>query len=134
MGSSDASFLGNASRWNPEDLLVASVSACHQLWYLHLCAENGISVTSYTDNAQGEMVQEVTGAGRFATVSLSPVVEIQSDDDLALAIQLHGEAHAKCFIGNSVNFAIECHPVVRHARPKDVAPAPSKERHNLPWY
>lgn len=46
-GSSDPAFLGDKSRWNPEDLLVASVSACHKLWYLHLCAEAGISRVSH---------------------------------------------------------------------------------------
>ena len=43
-GSSDPSFRGDAARWNPEELLVASVSACHKLWYLHLCSDNGVVV------------------------------------------------------------------------------------------
>ncbi|MGH3747387.1 MAG: OsmC family protein [Micromonosporaceae bacterium] len=45
--SSDPSFLGDAGRWNPEELLVASLSQCHMLWYLHLCADNGVVVTEY---------------------------------------------------------------------------------------
>jgi len=44
LGSSDPAFRGDSSRWNPEELLVASLSACHKLWYLHLCAEAGAAV------------------------------------------------------------------------------------------
>ena len=63
-GSSDAAFRGNAERWNPEDLMVAAASACHQLWYLHLCADAGIAVQAYVDDAVGTMV-EAPGPGRF---------------------------------------------------------------------
>ena len=52
-GSSDPAFRGDARRWNPEELLVASLSTCHQLWYLHLCAEAGIVVTAYHDEPSG---------------------------------------------------------------------------------
>jgi organic hydroperoxide reductase OsmC/OhrA len=45
-GSADPGFRGDADRWNPEELLVASLSACHQLWYLHLAAEAGLVVTA----------------------------------------------------------------------------------------
>ena len=64
-GSSDPSFLGDAARWNPEEMLVASVSACHQLWYLHLCADAGVVVTAYTDASSGEMIETADGGGRF---------------------------------------------------------------------
>ncbi|BDA85823.1 hypothetical protein Sa4125_33650 [Aureimonas sp. SA4125] len=53
-GSSDPAFRGDPDRWNPEELLLASLSACHQLWYLHLCARDGIVVTAYEDKAEGE--------------------------------------------------------------------------------
>ncbi len=52
-GSSDPAFRGDATRYNPEELLVAALSACHMLWYLHLCAESGIVVTEYVDEARG---------------------------------------------------------------------------------
>ena len=50
-GSSDPRFRGDATRWNPEELLLGAISACHQLWYLHLCAEAGVVVTAYVDDA-----------------------------------------------------------------------------------
>ncbi|HLY56474.1 MAG TPA: OsmC family protein, partial [Stellaceae bacterium] len=68
-GSSDPAFRGDPARWNPEELLVASVSACHKLWYLHLASEAGIVVTEYVDSAEGEMVEEADGAGRFIQVT-----------------------------------------------------------------
>ena len=54
-GSSDPAFHGDATRWNPEDLLLASIAACHKLWYLHLCSAARISVISYRDEAEATM-------------------------------------------------------------------------------
>lgn len=113
-GSSDAKFRGHAERWNPEDLLVASASACHKLWYLHLCADAGIAVQSYVDEAIGTMV-EGPGEGRFTRIVLHPHVVIRAGDDRERAAQLHHEAHAKCYVANSVNFPIECEPVIEAA-------------------
>jgi organic hydroperoxide reductase OsmC/OhrA len=112
-GSSDPAFRGDASRWNPEELLVASLSACHKLWYLHLCATAGVVVTSYVDSAEGEMEEAADGSGQFRRVLLRPVVTISSESDQAKAQELHALAHAKCFIANSVNFAVEHQPAVR---------------------
>ncbi|RYC17869.1 OsmC family protein [Ciceribacter ferrooxidans] len=110
-GSADPAFRGDAERWNPEDLLVASVSACHKLWYLHLCAVNGVVVTAYEDHAEGLMVTEEDGSGRFAEVVLRPRVTISSGDR-ERAASLHHDAHEKCFIANSVNFPVRCEPVI----------------------
>ncbi|WP_414884383.1 OsmC family protein, partial [Sphingomonas sp. Leaf412] len=60
-GSSDPAFRGDPTRWNPEELLIASLSACHQLWYLSLCAAAGVIVTAYADEATGEMAQDADG-------------------------------------------------------------------------
>jgi organic hydroperoxide reductase OsmC/OhrA len=111
-GSSDPAFLGDAARWNPEDLLVASLAACHQLWYLHLCSEAGIVVLAYRDEASGTMAEDATGAGRFSRVVLRPHVTVRADDDAETALRLHHDAHARCFIANSVNFPVELEPVV----------------------
>ncbi len=108
-GSSDPAFRGDADHWNPEDLLVASVSACHKLWYLHLCAEAGIAVQHYRDTAEGLMVESADG-GRFTKIVLRPHVVIRAGDDAELAERLHHAAHAQCFIANSVNFPIDCEP------------------------
>ncbi len=110
-GSADPAFRGDAERWNPEDLLVASVSACHKLWYLHLCAVNGVVVTAYEDHAEGLMVTEEDGSGRFTEVVLRPRVTISSGDR-ERAASLHHDAHEKCFIANSVNFPVRCEPVI----------------------
>lgn len=110
-GSADPAFRGDADRWNPEDLLVASVSACHKLWYLHLCAVNGVVVTAYEDHAEGQMVTEEDGSGRFTEVVLRPRVTISSGDR-ERAASLHHDAHEKCFIANSVNFPVRCEPTI----------------------
>jgi organic hydroperoxide reductase OsmC/OhrA len=112
LGSSDAAFRGDAARWNPEQLLVASLASCHQLWYLHLCADAGISVIAYRDQAEGIMAEDVSGSGRFVRVILRPSVTIAAGGDTALAMALHAEAHAKCFIANSVGFPVDHMAVV----------------------
>ena len=111
-GSSDPAFRGDASRWNPEDLLVASLSACHKLWYLHFCSVNGIIVEDYVDNAEGTLVMEKDGAGQFSEVVLKPVITI-SKGDPARADELHHDAHEKCFIARSVNFPIRVEGTVK---------------------
>jgi len=108
-GSSDPAFRGDADRWNPEDLMVAAASACHKLWYLHLCVEAGISVMAYRDEAEGTML-ETPEPGRFTEIVLRPQVQIRSGDDLEKARELHRVAHEKCYIANSVNFPIRCEP------------------------
>lgn len=110
-GSSDPAFRGDAKRWNPEELLVASLSACHQLWYLHLASEAGIVVTAYRDEAVGEMVEDADGAGRFTGVTLHPEVTLAPGGDTALAASLHSRAHELCFIARSVAFPVRCEPV-----------------------
>ncbi len=110
LGSSDPMFRGDASRYNPEELLLAALSSCHMLWYLHLCADAGIVVTHYVDRAQGEMREEADGAGRFTEVRLQPQVRCAAGTDLARAAALHADVHAKCAIFRSVNFPVVCRP------------------------
>lgn len=105
-GSSDPNFRGDKSRYNPEEMLVASLSACHMLWYLHLCAEAEIVVLDYTDEASGTMIETENGGGRFVEVRLEPRVSISGESDAALANALHRKAHELCFIANSMNFPV----------------------------
>ena len=112
-GSSDPTFRGDATRYNPEELLVASLSACHLLWYLHLCADHGIVVTDYVDQPRGQMIETDDGGGRFVEVVLRPEVTINASADLALAEKLHERAHALCFIANSMNFPVRCESLIR---------------------
>lgn len=112
-GSSDPTFRGTASRWNPEEMLLAALSACHKLSYLHLCAVNGVVVTAYKDRAEGRMRFDAsTGSGRFERVTLRPEVRITAESDAGKAASLHHQAHELCFIGNSVNFPVECLPAI----------------------
>jgi organic hydroperoxide reductase OsmC/OhrA len=111
-GSADPAFRGDRTRWNPEELLVASLSACHKLWYLHLASEAGIIVTAYADRAEGMMEVGRDGAGRFTSVVLRPTVTVAAGSDVERARALHKPAHEKCFIANSVNFPVECEPEI----------------------
>jgi organic hydroperoxide reductase OsmC/OhrA len=111
-GSSGPSFRGDRTRWNPEELLLASLSACHKLWYLGLCAEAGVVVTAYEDAAEGRMVEEPGGGGQFAKAILRPRVIISSASDTGKAQSLHAKAHEMCFIARSVNFPVVCEPTV----------------------
>lgn len=106
LGSSDPAFLGDASRHNPEDLFLASVSSCHMLWYLHLCAVNNIIVTKYTDNAIGSMEETKNGSGKFTSITLQPTIIITNKNNIEKAEELHLEANKMCFIANSLNFKI----------------------------
>ncbi|MBR1121533.1 OsmC family protein [Bradyrhizobium lablabi] len=118
-GSSDPVFRGDAARWNPEDLLVASLSSCHKLWYMGLCAAEGIVVLAYEDEAEGIMVEEaVDGAGQFVQVTLHPRVLLAPGSDRQKAEQLHETAHANCFVTRSVNFPVLHEPVVEVAVPQ----------------
>lgn len=111
-GSSDPHFRGDASRYNPEELLVASLSACHMLWYLHLCAANHVTVVDYHDAASGVMEERQDGSGAFVRVLLKPRVKISFGDERAKAQALHEEAHRYCFIANSVTFPVEIVPEI----------------------
>jgi organic hydroperoxide reductase OsmC/OhrA len=111
-GSSDPAFRGDPTRWNPEELLVASLAACHQLWYLHLCAAAGITVTTYTDEALGVMEETADGAGQFRRVLLQPRITLAPGADPAQAAALHDAAHAMCFIARSVNFPVAHEPEI----------------------
>lgn len=116
-GSSDPAFRGNANRYNPEELLIASLSSCHMLWYLHLCSANGVVVLGYEDAASGVMEEGGDGSGTFVRVQLSPTVTIASGGDPAKALALHDEAHRHCFIAKSVNFPVNTTPrIVKHSK------------------
>lgn len=111
-GSSDPSFRGDPNRWNPEELLVASLAACHKLWYLGLCAQAGVIVESYTDRPEGVMIEEESGAGQFTSATLRPHVIISRDSSANLARSLHENAHEMCFIARSVNFPVQVVPTI----------------------
>src|SRR5579872_2082867 len=111
-GSADPAFRGARERWNPEELLVASLSQCHMLWYLVLCAKEGIVITEYVDHPSGTLVETPDGGGHFEEVALQPHVTITTPERIERAIALHERAHDLCYVANSVNFPVRANPTV----------------------
>jgi organic hydroperoxide reductase OsmC/OhrA len=111
-GSSDPAFRGDANKYNPEDLLISAISSCHMLWYLHLCAVQGVVVEEYIDNATGIMEEKKDGSGQFTEIVLHPRVVVTNESMISKATELHAVANQMCFIANSVNFPIKHHPEI----------------------
>jgi len=111
MCSSDPSFRGDRTRHNPEELLVASLSGCHMLWFLHLCAANGVVVTEYFDEAGGVMEEQQDGSGYFTEVTLRPRVTVAEKSMIEKANALHHQANKMCFIASSVRFPVKHQPI-----------------------
>ncbi len=110
--SADPVFRGDPARYNPEDLFLASLSACHMLTYLHLCATSGIAVTGYRDTARGTLEEESSKGGKFTSVILHPVVTIREKEKKELALSLHEEAGRLCFIANSCSIPVRHEPEI----------------------
>ncbi|WP_420558598.1 OsmC family protein [Roseovarius sp.] len=109
--SNDPVLGGDPKLHNPEDLLLATVSACHMLWYLHFASDAGIAVQGYVDDPLGEAEVERSGKGRFTRAVLRPVITVPEGTDLEAADAIHGRIHEVCFIARSVAF-----PIVHEAR------------------
>jgi organic hydroperoxide reductase OsmC/OhrA len=115
LASSDPVFRGDKTKYNPEDLLVASLSACHLLSYLHVCADAGVVVIDYSDRASGTMVETPDGGGHFTEVILHPEVTVSDESMIEKANNLHEKAASLCFIASSCNFPVRHAPVCRAA-------------------
>lgn len=121
--SADGPFRGDRSRWNPEDLLVAALSECHLLSYLHACVTAGVVVTGYRDEATGRMMQDGGNGGSFTEVVLHPAVTVADAGMVDAAVVAHGPAHEWCFIANSVNFPVRVEPTVTVSAARAAGPA-----------
>ena len=106
LASADPIYRGEASRYNPEELVVAAIAGCHMLWYLHLCADAGIVVVDYADEASGTLTETNDGNGKFSEVTINPQVTISRESNAKIAIELHAKAHEFCFVANSMNFPV----------------------------
>lgn len=104
-GSADPAFHGNPALYNPEDLLLSALAACHMLSYLAVCAHAGIVVLSYEDTAAGTLARR-DGRVRFVDALLRPQVVLEPGSDIEKARVLHEKAHSICVIVNSVNFPV----------------------------
>lgn len=111
-GSSDPSFRGDSTLYNPEELFLSSLSSCHMLWYLHLCTVNHITVLEYSDSISGVMEENQKGGGKFISAQLNPKIRISEEKNIPMAIELHKAANEMCFIANSCNFTISHKPEV----------------------
>ncbi|MDA4893764.1 OsmC family protein [Microbacterium resistens] len=115
LASSDKPFRGDPSRWNPEDLLLAALSECHLLSYLHACVTAGVVVMEYRDDARGTMAEDGRGGGAFTEVVLRPVVTVADESMVPAARDAHTQAHEWCFIANSVSFPVRHEATIRVA-------------------
>jgi organic hydroperoxide reductase OsmC/OhrA len=111
--TTDNAKFGDKSILNPEDLLLTALSSCHMLSYLYLCAQAGIVVVGYTDNATGLMIENSRGGGSFTEVVLRPEVIIAADSNVLQANAMHHKAHEICYIANSVNFDVKIEPTCK---------------------
>lgn len=123
LASADKPFRGDPARWNPEDLLLAALSECHLLSYLHACVKAGVVVTAYQDEATGLMVEDGRGGGAFTEVVLRPRVTIAAESMRDAAAAAHAQAHQWCFIANSVNFPVRHEPVIEVSGARAEEPA-----------
>ena len=112
LASSDPHFRGDKTRHNPEEMLVAALSSCHMLSYLHLCAVNKVVVIEYKDNATGIMKENPDGSGQFTEATLNPIVKVKDSSMNAKALELHDQAEKLCFIARSVNFPVHHKPTI----------------------
>ncbi len=110
--SADRPFRGDRAKWNPEDLLLAALSECHLLSYLHACVQAGVVVTGYRDEASGVLALDGSGGGAFREVVLHPQVTVAEAAMVDAALAAHAQAHQWCFIANSVNFPVRHEPVI----------------------
>lgn len=116
-GSADSAFRGDNDRWNPEELLVASMAQCHMLWYLFLAAQEGVIVVGYEDNPHGTLEIDDNHIGRFTEITLHPTVTVKDESGASTAAALHEKAHEMCFVANSVNFPVHVDRTVHIAEP-----------------
>lgn len=112
LASADPVYRGEASRYNPEELVVSAIAGCHMLWYLHLCADAGVVVVDYKDEASGTLTESDDGNGKFSEVTIKPQVIITKESNVEIAEKLHERAHEFCFIANSMNFPVRVEPTI----------------------
>ena len=109
--SAAKAFKGDPNLYNPEDLLLSSLTSCHMMSYLYCCAQHKIEVISYQDHSEATLQVNPDGSGKIVKVDLFPDIIISDSSQIELAISLHKKANELCFIANSCNF-----PVYHHAK------------------
>lgn len=110
--SAAKAFKGDESKYNPEDLLLSALTSCHMMSYFYVCAQNGIELIDYKDEAVGVLELKADGSGAFTSVILNPVITISNKNMIDKAVSLHKEANKLCFIANSCNFSITHNAII----------------------
>ena len=107
-------FLGDESRVDPEEALVASLSSYHMLTFLAVAAKKRYVVDSYTDDAVGFMEKNTEGKLAITRVVLRPRIVFSGvrQPTTEQVDELHHIAHAECFIANSVKTEIVVEPTI----------------------
>jgi organic hydroperoxide reductase OsmC/OhrA len=110
-GTASAQVVGN--KWaeegavDPEQMLVAAISACHMLSFLHAARLAGFVAARYRDEAEGLLEQNAEGRIALTRVALRPQIAWEgAAPDPAELDHLHHQAHEACFIANSVKTEI----------------------------
>jgi organic hydroperoxide reductase OsmC/OhrA len=103
--SAAAELGGNGAKADPEELFVASLSACHMLWFLDYSRRERLRVIAYDDEPGGTM-----DGTRFTRVTLRPRVSFQEDPEPEVVDRIHHRAHERCFIANTVSCPVEVRP------------------------
>lgn len=111
--SAAKTFKGDSTKHNPEDLLLSALSSCHMMSYFYVCAQNGIELIDYSDDAIGILELKPDGSGAFSSVELHPVVTVSKKEMIDKALELHKDANKLCFIANSCNFPIQHSAIIR---------------------
>ncbi len=119
--SADPMFRGSADLHNPEDLFIASISGCHMLTYLALCAKHKINVVAYEDSISGILELTPDGGGKFQQVMLRPTVTITDAAKQDQASKLHNDANRLCFIAQSCSAPVHHEPTIRIAASEESA-------------
>ena len=111
-GSADPLFKGDKTKWNPEEMILASLSGCFMLWYLHLCSANGVVLKNYADSPSGVLEIDIDGIGKMKEATLKPNITLADPSQKELATNLIAKAHKQCYMANSVNFPLSIEPAI----------------------
>ncbi|MGY5355813.1 OsmC family protein [Wenyingzhuangia sp. IMCC45467] len=112
-GSSDATFHGDNTLYNPEEMLLSALSSCYMMSFFYICSLKNIEIVSYKDNPMGMVKVNPNGSGQFEEVLLQPSIAIKSCK-AKLIEQAFTEAHDYCFIARSCNFNILHNPKIEY--------------------
>jgi len=108
--STDPGFLGDGSRYNPEELLAAALSNCHMLSFLFLCTQAKIIVTGYQDDATVIRTADPGQLGKLTSAVLKPQVTLEDEAQRVEADALHQKAHHMCLIAQAMSIPVQIEP------------------------